>query len=83
VVAELAKSDLSKFEELGLKKVEVFTFTSVDGVTQLHGMIHFHQPLIPQKNIRSSSATMVALLPMRSEKRLPLPDALTEYGFLC
>jgi len=40
VVAELAKSDMSKFEELGLKKVEVYTFTSADGVTPLHMVLH-------------------------------------------
>ena len=37
LVAELAKIDLTKYDELGLKKVEAFTFTSADGVTELHG----------------------------------------------
>ncbi len=39
-MAELATSDLTRFEELGLQKVEMFTFTGADGVTQLHGMLH-------------------------------------------
>jgi dipeptidyl-peptidase-4 len=40
VMAELAASDLSRFDELGLKRVELFTFTAADGVTPLHGMLH-------------------------------------------
>src|SRR5690606_38890689 len=32
VVAELAKSDMTKFEQLGLHRVELFTFTAADGV---------------------------------------------------
>src|SRR5204863_7928098 len=33
VVADLAKSETTKFEELGLKKVEMFTYTAADGKT--------------------------------------------------
>jgi dipeptidyl-peptidase 4 len=40
VITELAASDLSRFDELGLRRVELFTFTAADGVTQLHGMLH-------------------------------------------
>ena len=35
VVAELAKSDLAKFNELGLKKAEMFTYKAADGKTTL------------------------------------------------
>ena len=49
VVAELAKSDMSKFNALGLKKVEAFTFTSADGVTELHGLLHFPSNFDPNK----------------------------------
>ncbi len=41
LVAELAKSDLSKFETLGLKRVEMFTYLAADGKTLLHGTIAF------------------------------------------
>ncbi|MEO5797806.1 MAG: DPP IV N-terminal domain-containing protein, partial [Gemmatimonadales bacterium] len=41
VLSELAKSDMSKFESLGLKKVEMFTYTAADGKTKLHGTIAF------------------------------------------
>src|SRR5690348_12025355 len=38
-VAELATSDLSKFDQLGLKAPELYTFTAADGKTQLHGLL--------------------------------------------
>ena len=41
VVAELAKSDLTKFDALGLKKAEMFTYKAADGKTTLHGLIQF------------------------------------------
>jgi dipeptidyl-peptidase 4 len=40
VVASLAISDLTKFEQLGLRKVELYTYKAADGVTELHGMLH-------------------------------------------
>ena len=49
LVAELAKSDLSKFEQLGLKKTEMFTYTAADGQTRLHGMISFPSTFDPSK----------------------------------
>ena len=49
VVQELAKTDLTKFNELGLKKVEMYTYLAADGKTQLHGMIHFPSTFDPTK----------------------------------
>ena len=49
VVAELAKSDLTAFEELGLKKAEMFTFTAADGRTTLRGLIQFPSTFDPAK----------------------------------
>jgi dipeptidyl-peptidase 4 len=34
VVSELAKSDLTKFDSLGLKKVEIFTYLAAEGRTE-------------------------------------------------
>lgn len=82
VVAELAKSDLSKFDELGLKKVEVFTFTSVDGVTQLHGMIHFPSTFDPSKKYPVILSNYGGPATNAFRETFTLPDALTEYGFI-
>ena len=40
-IAELAKSDTTRFDELGLKKAELFTYTAADGKTPLRGLIQF------------------------------------------
>ncbi|MCE7056050.1 S9 family peptidase [Algoriphagus sp. AGSA1] len=82
VVAELAKSDMSKFEELGLKKVEVFTFTSKDGVTELHGMIHFPSDFDPNKKYPVILSNYGGPATNAFRENFTLPDPLTEYGFL-
>ncbi len=82
VVAELAKSDMSKFEELGLKKVEVFTFTSKDGVTELHGVIHFPSDFDPSKKYPVILSNYGGPATNAFRENFTLPDPLTEYGFL-
>ena len=49
VVAELAKSDMTKFDQLGLKKAEMFTYKAADGKTTLHGLIQFPSNFDPAK----------------------------------
>lgn len=82
VVAELAKSDMTGFEELGLKKVEVFTFTSADGVTKLHGMIHFPSDFDPDKKYPVILSNYGGPGTNAFRETFAYPDALTEYGFL-
>jgi dipeptidyl-peptidase-4 len=84
IVSELAKTDLTRFNELGLKKVEMFTFTAADGKTQLHGMLHFPSNFDPSKRYP-------VLMPVyggpasasnTSTERFQTPSAMTEYGFI-
>jgi len=82
VIKELYKSDISKFEELGLKKVEVFTFTSADGVTQLHGMLHFPSNFDPNKKYPLLLSNYGGPATNAFRETYRTPDALTEYGFL-
>lgn len=82
VVAELAKSDMSKFEELGLKKVEVYTFTSADGETELHGMIHFPSDFDPSKKYPVILSNYGGPATNAFRETFVNPDPLTEYGFL-
>jgi len=81
-VAELAKSDTSKFEALGLKKVEVFTFTSADGITQLHGMIHYPSNFDPLKKYPVILSNYGGPATNAFRETFTYPDALTEYGFI-
>ncbi|WP_026954907.1 S9 family peptidase [Algoriphagus vanfongensis] len=82
IVAELAKSDMSQFEELGLKKVEHFTFTSKDGVTQLDGLIHFPSDFDPSKKYPVILSNYGGPATNAFRETFVYPDALTEYGFL-
>jgi len=84
IVAEIAKSDLTKFEQLGLKKVEMFTYKAADGETTLRGLIHFPSTFDPSKKYP-------VLMPVyggpasgsnTARETFVTPSALTEYGFL-
>ena len=91
VLATLAESDLSKFDALGLKKVELFTFKAADGKTDLHGILHkpsnyntnVRYPLLvsvyggPETNGASEVFEFPKITPRGDSQSL-----LTEYGFL-
>ena len=82
IVAEVAKSDLAEFEMLGFKKVEVFTFTSADGFTQLHGVIHFPSNFDPSKKYPTLVSMYGGPQTNSFTETFTLPNSLTEYGFL-
>ena len=82
VIADVAKSDTSKFDELGLKKVEMFTYTAADGRTELHGMIHFPSTFDPSKKYPALAGVYGGPASGASSERFTTPNALTEYGFL-
>jgi dipeptidyl-peptidase 4 len=84
VVAELAKSDLTRFAALGLRKAEMFTYKAADGRTTLHGTIQFPTTFDPTKKYPMlvsvyggpSSASNTA------RETFITASPLTEYGFL-
>lgn len=84
VVAELAESDLTKFNQLGLKKGEMFTYKSADGATTLHGLIQFpsyfdparkYPVLVPVYGGPASAGST-------ARETFAAPVAASEYGFL-
>ncbi len=82
VVAELAASDTSRFDALGLKKVEMFTYKAADGRTELHGMIHFPSNFDPSKTYPALASVYGGPEFAASSERFTLPNPTTEYGFL-
>ncbi len=82
VLAELATSDLTRFDELGLQKVELFTFTGADGVTQLHGMLHRPSDFDPAKKYPVLVSVYAGPATNGARETFTVPSALTEYGFL-
>ncbi len=82
VIAELAKSDMTRFEALGLKKVEAFTFTSVDGETELHGLLHFPSNFDPDKKYPLLVSNYGGPETNEFVEVFTFPNQLTEFGFL-
>jgi dipeptidyl-peptidase-4 len=84
VVAEIAKSDLTKFDVLRLKKAEMFAYTAADGKTRLHGVIQFPSTFDPSRKYPvlipvyggPASASNTA------RETFITPSAIAEYGFL-
>ncbi len=84
VVAELAQSDLTKFNQLGLKKPEMFTYKAADGKTTLRGLIQFPSNFDPSRKyptLVSVYGGPAAGNNVSRETFVP-PTATTEYGFL-
>jgi len=82
VISELAKSDTSKFDQLGLKKVEMFTYLAADGKTQLHGLIHFPSNFDPSKKYPALASVYGGPASAATSERFTLPSTMAEYGFL-
>lgn len=81
-LAELARSDLSKYEELGLRPVELFTFKAADGVTELHGMLHRPSNFDPNRKYPVLVSVYGGPATNGARETFTLPNPLTEYGFL-
>ena len=82
VVSELAKSDPTQFDRLGLKKVEMFTYTAADGKTPLYGLIHFPSNFDPAKKYPALASVYGGPGSGATSERFMLPNTNTEYGFL-
>ena len=83
-VAELAQSDLTKFNELGLKKAELFTYKAADGKTTLHGLIQFPSNFDPARKYPALVSVYggPASASNTARETFVTPSATTEYGFL-
>jgi dipeptidyl-peptidase-4 len=84
VLAQLGKSDLTKFNEAGFKKAEQYTYKAADGKTTLYGQIQFPSNFDPSKKY----PTLIAVYGgPASGSNVPTesfagPAAMAEYGFL-
>jgi dipeptidyl-peptidase 4 len=82
VVAELATSDLTKYGELGLRPVEMFTFTAADGETELHGMLHKPSDFDPGRRYPVLLSVYGGPNSPGARETFTTPHPFTEYGFL-
>lgn len=82
MIEELAKSDVTKFDQLGLKRVELIRYKAADGVTELHGLLHFPSNFDPAKKYPLIVTVYAGPATNGARETFTLPSALTEYGFL-
>jgi dipeptidyl-peptidase-4 len=84
VVAQIAESDLTKFNTIGLKKAEMFTYLAADNKTTLRGIVQFPSNFDPAKKYPALLATYggPASASNTARETFVMPSPLTEYGFL-
>lgn len=82
VLAELAKSDLSRAEQLGLRRAELLTFKAADGATDLYGLLHFPSNFDPKKKYPLLVSVYAGPGTNGARETFSPPAALAEYGFL-
>ncbi len=81
-VAVLAASDLSKFDALGMKKVELFTFKAADGVTDLFGTLSFPSGFDPGRKYPLLVSVYAGPGTNGARETFFAPNPVTEFGFL-
>jgi len=84
VVAEVARSDVAKFNELGIKKAEMFTFTAADGQTTLRGLLQFPSTFDASKSYPALVSVYGGpeFSSNTARETFVTTNPITEYGFL-
>ena len=84
IVGDVAASDTTRYQQLGFRKAELFTYTAADGQTTLHGLIQFPSNFDPAKKYP-------VLVPVyggpasgsnTARETFVMPHQLAEYGFI-
>ena len=81
-VADVVRSDMTKFDQLGLKRVEMFAYKAGDGTTELHGMLSFPSNFDQNKRYPLLVSVYGGPNTNGASENFALPNRLTELGFL-
>ena len=81
-VAEVAKSDASKFAQLGLKPVEVFSYKAADNTTVLYGTLSFPTNFDPNKRYPLLVSVYGGPNTNGASENFAIPNRLAELGYL-
>jgi dipeptidyl-peptidase-4 len=81
-VAAIAATDMARFDQLGLKRPEMFTFKSADGVTELHGVLHFPSNFDPSRRYPLLLGLYGGPETNGADEVFATPSTLTELGFI-
>lgn len=82
VIEILKKSDLTKFDALGLKRAEQLVFKAADGTTELHGTLFKPSSFDPSKKYPLLVSTYAGPDSGGSAEDFAMPPAIVEMGFL-
>jgi len=82
VIETLAKSDLTKFDQLGLKKTELIKYKSADGEWDLYGTLSFPSTFDPNKKYPVIVSVYGGPGTNAASERFGTPSLLTEFGFI-
>jgi dipeptidyl-peptidase-4 len=82
VLKSIATSDMTKFNELGLRKSEQFTYLAADGKTTLYGMVSFPANFDPAKKYPSLASVYGGPGSAVTNENCATPNATANYGFL-
>jgi dipeptidyl-peptidase-4 len=81
-VATVAETDRSAFDAAGFKPAELFTYTSADGTSQLHGMIHKPSDFDPAKKYPVLFSVYAGPQTNGAREQFTAPMPQTEMGFI-
>jgi dipeptidyl-peptidase-4 len=84
ILSDIARSDVTKFTELGLRKAEMFTYTATDGKTTLRGLLQFPSTFDPGRKYPSLVNVYGGpeFASNTARETFVMPSLLAEYGFL-
>jgi dipeptidyl-peptidase 4 len=82
IFGRLAKSDLTRATQLGLKPVELLRFKAADGATDLFGMLHFPSNFRASRKYPLLVSVYAGPETVGARETFTLPHPLTEFGFL-
>ena len=81
-VAPIAKADTSRYDQLGFKRAEMFTYTAADGKTTLYGTISFPSNFDPGRKYPALASVYGGPGSGVTSESFMMPNATAEYGFL-
>lgn len=82
LIEKLKESDISKFEELSLKRVELFEFTAGDGKTKCYGVLHKPSQFDPNRKYPLLVGVYAGPESGGLREAFTTPNSITEFGFL-
>jgi dipeptidyl-peptidase-4 len=82
LVTEIAASDVSRLDMIGIRPPELFTFTSANGKTRLNGMLQFPSGFDPSKRYPVLVSVYGGPASNGLNENFVTPNPLAEYGFL-